>query len=177
MSPTKRKKNDKVTMINFGVLFCTVFSLIYVVGLLLVAGFARGGQAGLASLQGSLQNCNNSEFTTGDDAIVTPTMVAPDNANNIGSGTIISIDDGGFGVKQVDLALSGPMILVVKNQGVNPHSFVIDELQINSGEIAPGQAKSIVLKDLPMEPRTYDFYSNIGKDNGSQFGGTITVIK
>ena len=60
------------------------------------------------------------------------------------------------------------IVFNLKNLGFTTHSFVVEELGINSGVIPPGVSKTITFSTE--EPGEYEFYCNIGshRDNGME---------
>ena len=174
---SRRKKIDKTSAVNFGVIFCTVFSLIYVVGLLLVASFAGGSRAGLASISAPFQRAVCSQISKDNNASATPEMIFPAAYNGAGVDDVITVDDGGYNQKLVTVSIKNSRALEISNQGVNPHSFVIRDLNIDSGPIAPGSSKIVVLEGMGSDIRNYDFYSNIGRDDTFLFGGVVEAVE
>lgn len=179
MSPVKRKKIDKASVVNFAVNFCAVFALIYMVMLLLVADMLGGAsQAGLAAVSFPLQNeCSCGGDAAGDSQTQTPTTLFPVAAPESGSYLQLAVDDGGFSLKQLNVSLDGPKMIEISNKGVNTHSFVIDGLSIDSGVIEPGAAKTVVLENLPQGTRNYTYYSNTAGDDKTKFSGVIAVTE
>lgn len=91
----------------------------------------------------------------------------------------IHINDNGYIENDItaNLAISKDISVTVINEGKKPHSFVIDPLKINSGEIDPGKSKTILISDIPNETISYSFYSDIDSDLNKNFRGKILVIK
>jgi hypothetical protein len=106
-----------------------------------------------------------------------PAVLFPVSADNPSESAIkIVIDDGGWAPKQIDLSLSSSRVMEITNKGVNEHSFVIDDLGIDSGAIAPGNAKTVYLQNLSSGAAYYIFYSNMGSDDGNEaFSGILTI--
>jgi plastocyanin len=63
---------------------------------------------------------------------------------------------------------------ILKNLGFTTHNFVVEELDIYSGVIPPGESKTITF--TAEEPGEYDFYCSIGnhRDNGME---GILIVK
>ena len=57
---------------------------------------------------------------------------------------------------------------VLKNLGFTTHNFVVEEIDIYSGVIPPGESKTITF--TADEPGEYDFYCSVGdhRDNGME---------
>ncbi|UMX48342.1 MAG: cupredoxin domain-containing protein [Candidatus Nealsonbacteria bacterium DGGOD1a] len=171
------KKIDKMAMVGFAANFCAVFSLIYIVALLLVANIFGSNRAAMASLAQPIANSACSAVAGEPLAAAIPAILFPVSADNPSESVIkISIDDGGWTPKEIDLSLSSARTVEISNKGVNPHSFVIDGLGIDSGEIAPGAAKTVFLQNLSGEAAIYPFYSNISGDDKEKFSGQITIL-
>lgn len=72
-----------------------------------------------------------------------------------------------------------PIELTIENQGMKPHSFVIDELKINSGPIAPGKQATVTV--LSNRIRTYTnggafpFYSDVSGDKDAGLTGNLSI--
>lgn len=172
-----KKKIDKMAAIGVAADFCAIFALIFVVSLLLVANALGGGRSGMAQISLPLQKACLCQ--TGVDACSVSTLPAvlfPVSADNPAEGSIkLSMDDSGFSPKSLDVASSSNLVAEITNKGVNPHSFVIDDLGIDSGAIAPGQTKTIALENLSAGKGTYTYYSNVGGDNRDTFNGVMTA--
>ncbi|OQY97296.1 MAG: hypothetical protein B6D41_03735 [Chloroflexi bacterium UTCFX4] len=68
--------------------------------------------------------------------------------------------------------------LTIENQGAQPHSFVIDELKINSGPIEPGKQATVTI--VSNRIRTYSnggalpFYSDMPGDKDAGLVGNLS---
>lgn len=89
----------------------------------------------------------------------------------------IAVNDNGFVPSGFGLRSGSPASIVIKNTGKMPHSFVSDQLNINSGPILAGQTKTIKIQQLPNEIAEYDFYSNMPGDDQRLFSGIIMVLQ
>jgi hypothetical protein len=172
-----KRKIDKMAAISVAAEFCAIFALIFVVSLLVIANTLGGARAGLA--QASLPLQNNCSCQSGVDTCsvsTLPVVLFPVSADNPAEGSIkILMDDGGFNPKTLDVASSSNLVAEITNKGVNPHSFVIDDLGIDSGAIQPGQTKAVALENLGAGKGTYIYYSNIDGDHHDVFSGTMTA--
>ena len=71
-----------------------------------------------------------------------------------------------------------PIALTIENQGTKPHSFVIDEMKINSGPIEPGKQGNVTI--LSNRIRTYTnggalpFYSDVSGDKDAGLTGNLS---
>lgn len=177
MPTAKHKKLDKMTMINFAANFCAVFALIYIVALLMLANSFGTNRAQLAALSQANPNTACSAVPEDTLAAAVPVVLFPVSAENPSESAIrIAVDDGGWTPKQIDISLSSARVVEVANNGVNPHSFVIDELGVDSGAIMPGATKTIFLQNLSGEAAIYPFYSNTAGDSPEKFSGQITIL-
>lgn len=178
----KTKKSDRSITISFFINFCSVFALIVTVGMLLLVDTFGGNRQGLASASMPLQN-KSACVPAGDaktDEIPSgiPNVLFPESSNDPSEAvTKITVDDGGWTPNRIDLSLVSARTLEITNAGVNPHSFVIDGAGIDSGEIAPGATKTMVLNNLSEDVKDYTYYSNIDSAGKGKFSGIISVSK
>ena len=182
MPTSKTKKIDRSAAVSFFVNFCAVFALIGTVGMLLVVESFGGNRAGMASASASLQGkgaCVPAvDAVARDVASGIPSVLFPVSSNDPSEAiTKITVDDGGWTPNRIDLSLASARTLEITNAGVNPHSFVIDGAGIDSGAIAPGVAKTMVLNNLSDEVKDYTYYSNMDSDGKGKFSGIISVSK
>jgi len=176
MKNLKTKKIGKDELVGFAAIFCAIFSLIYIVGLLLVANIFNKPQMSLAkvalpvrdscSCKGTVEACSLSAL---------PAVLFPVGAESPNETAIkLAMDDAGYVQKQLDIALSSSRLVQITNNGVNPHSFVIDELGINSGEILPGQSRTLRLENMD-DAASYLYYSNVSGDPREKFSGVVAA--
>ena len=95
----------------------------------------------------------------------------------------IRISDNGFiddGFDEIGLLANGGQNIkfIISNTGEKEHSFVVDELNIDSGLIAPKETKILHFEKIPNESKNYTFYSSVEDDaiNGL-FQGMIMILK
>ena len=183
MPTSKTKKIDKSAAVSFFVNFCAVFALISTVGMLLIVdAFGKNGAtmaSALSPLQGKTTCAPAAEAVATDIPSTIPSVLFPVSANDPSETiTKLTVDDGGWTPKQIDLTLASSRTLEITNGGANPHSFVVDSIGIDSGEIAPGVTKTLTLNNLSTETRNYTFYSGVNGDNDKdQLKGTISITK
>jgi hypothetical protein len=174
MKTSKNKQTEKFAIFGFIANFCAVFALIYVVALLLAANMIGGSAAGLAAVSAPLKETCSCQTATDACSASFPTVLFPESAQNpVETDTQLIVDDSGFLPKELDLSLSSLRVVEVSNKGVNRHSFVIDELGVDTGPIEPGSSKTVRLDNLGAAKDSYIFYSNTGKDNKNNFRGTL----
>lgn len=91
----------------------------------------------------------------------------------------IIVRDNAFEPNLLTGKVNQPLELTVENQGTKPHSFVIDELKLNTGPIEPG--KQATLTVLGNKIRTYTnggayiFYSDVAGDNAAGLTGNLSI--
>jgi len=175
MVNNKNKEFDKAAALNNAVNFCAIFSLVFVVGLLLIAN-AMGGNQSRASLMAALQNCSGTAVTVNDSQSLDPSVLFPTLAEeDLGPAVGVVMDDGGYAQKELNISFTGTKTIEIENKGSMPHSFVVDGLNIDSGEIEPGQTGTVVLENLSNEVKNYTYYSNVIGDDKESFSGVIMV--
>jgi|GEM_PF-818180 len=174
---TKRKHIDKLTAVGFLANLCAILALAIAVGMMVVLNMFGGRGVGLASISSPLQNscsCKNTNdmcsLTAMPSVLFPITSEAP-----LETPAAISMDDSGFSKASIDMTYSSSKKMEIANKGVNPHSFVIEELGVDSGPIKPGETKTIILENLPSVGQDYVFYSNIPGDAKEKFSGTIVI--
>lgn len=174
--PKKKKIADKFEIFSFAVNFCAIFSLILIVGLLIVAqNFS--GQAGLAAVS-RFYSANECSCDTANDScpLAVPAVLFPVSADNPLEDSIeISMDDGGFFTKELNLSVSSSRTLEIYNKGVNIHSFKVPDLGIDTGIIIPGETKTVVLENLPQNKDVLEYRSGIADDDPEKFSGIIIL--
>ena len=89
----------------------------------------------------------------------------------------IAIGDKGFVDKGFQIFGQDKVIVHIANNGTSPHSFVIDKLNINSGDIPAGQTRDVLVNPLANESAMYDYYSLSGNDSKNVFAGVMMVVK
>ena len=65
--------------------------------------------------------------------------------------------------------------VTLENGGALDHTFLIDELAVNSGTVSPGQSGTISF--TPSKAGTYTFYCNIAGHKEGGMVGTLTVTE
>lgn len=178
MSSKKSKQFDRAAAISFFVDFCAMFSLILIVGLLTAAnsfGGASGGAASLSRAMGTSLNCSCPAPTDCGFSPIAPAVLFPASSPQpLEAALEISVDEGGFSSRELNLSFSSSRTLRVVNKGVRNHSLAIDALGLNSGIIVPGQSVTVVLENSGDQGREMTFYSDMPGDTGENFWGTIT---
>lgn len=167
-------------LLSFILNFCLTFSLIYVVSILFFLGIGRSDNASRCPIYSSGFPFDNMQFEDekesggrieeGDDA-------ADDSDEDFEVEESVEINDLGFTIKGFQVWASDIVNITVSNTGSKAHSFVIDELNIDSGIIGAGESKLVRIESLPNEEKIYNFYSNASDDKANGFGGIMLVSK
>jgi len=89
----------------------------------------------------------------------------------------LAIEDNGFSPTGIQIYANQSNSLTIANNSNQPHSFVIDELKINTGLIQPGQTKNVVIDQDFAESTVYNFYSDAAGDDKTTFGGVLMILK
>lgn len=89
----------------------------------------------------------------------------------------VEISDETFSPVGIHISLNELAGISVANRGEKPHSFVIDELDIDSGPIEPGQTKELELSQNIRSAASFTFYSNAEGDDPQIFKGILMVTK
>lgn len=161
------KQNNNWIVITFAVNFCLTLTTLYLVGIMFWVGLYKFNPVGQASSSQSEALCAQNQDQAG---AVKATV------NQIKIRELAS--DTGFSPKSETYVASdnSDTVLTVENMGFREHSFVIDEVNLDTGLIAPGSSKDINLGNFPFDlGKTYTFYSNAAGDNKDDFSGVLTV--
>jgi heme/copper-type cytochrome/quinol oxidase subunit 2 len=89
-----------------------------------------------------------------------------------GSQVEIEILDGAFQPNALLLRANRDVMLTLVNRGTMVHSFNIDELNIRTGDIQPGQSVTVTIN---AKPGTYSFYSAVGGQPEPGMTGKFTI--
>lgn len=168
----EEKKMELYLIMSFVINFCAAFILIWTVGLLFyieVGSFNRA-KCGNAAYQ----NINPFEQLRMEDEKDTQ---EPDVAKSESEPEIINVEvnDNGFLSKGFQASSFNAVTIVFVNNGTKAHSFVIDELDVDSGAVESGQTKTITIRSLPQENKVYNFYSGVSGDREAGFSGLMMV--
>jgi uncharacterized cupredoxin-like copper-binding protein len=88
------------------------------------------------------------------------------------SGSVIDLVDIAFSPNAFTIAANTPTLVRLVNQGVAVHNFNIDELNVHSGDIQPGQATAVTI-NAPIG--TYTYSCSIPGHRGAGMVGILTV--
>jgi len=131
-------------------------------------GFTDGGEilkyTGITAVEGYAFAVPTADAGT---AAATPEAAATD-----GSAVTVKLEDVAFDQTEITIAADTDVTFVFDNVGALPHDFVIDELSVNSGVVAPGGNASVVI-NAPAGTYTY-YCSQVGHREAGMVG-TLTV--
>lgn len=174
LKSTKAKKITLYESACFFVNFCAGFVLVFTFTLL-AFGNLIGGRNIAATLSDTGGGCIADTRSCEVEA-TTPAVLYPVTAGEPNEGAMaILMDDGGYSQKKFELSPLMPILIEITNKGVNDHSFVIDDLGIDSGAIKPGETRMMVLNSFEDVPQVYTFYSNLSGDDVTKFSGRFVV--
>lgn len=175
LKSTKAKKITSYEAACFFVNFCAIFTLVFTFSLLAL-GNSLGGRNTAATVSGTDSMCSANSCLCDTEAADEPAVLYPVTAGEPNEGAVsIVVDDSGYSQKKFELTPLMPILIEITNKGVNDHSFVIDELGIDSGKINPGETRKMVLKKFDDVPQVYIFYSNLASDDVDKFSGRFVV--
>jgi nitrite reductase (NO-forming) len=87
-----------------------------------------------------------------------------------GGGSAVSLEDIVFDPKELTIAANTDVTISLSNKGVTIHNFNIDELNIHSGDVAPGASGSVKIN---AKPGDYQYYCNIP---GHKAAGMVGIL-
>jgi len=107
----------------------------------------------------------------GDDE-TDATPVADTGGGDAAAAQEVALVDIAFEPPELTIAANTDVTINLVNSGVLPHSFDIDALGINSGEIAAGQSGTVTINAAP---GTYEYYCIVPGHKEAGMVGTLTV--
>jgi len=84
----------------------------------------------------------------------------------------VEMVDINFNPKELTIPAGTDVQVTLKNDGALPHNFNIDELNIHSGDVQPGQTMAVTVN---AQPGSYTYYCNIPGHREAGMEGTLTV--
>lgn len=170
-------KTKKISAYESACLFinlCAIATLVFTFAIIAIGNIVGPGDAVAAVCQPVMSVPTGEPSVT--DALESPTVLYPVTASAPNEGAIkITVNDGGYLQKKLVLTPEVPTYLEITNKGVNDHSFVIDELGVDSGVIKPGETRAISLPSLENKAQNYVFYSNLAGDGNEVFSGEFII--
>jgi nitrite reductase (NO-forming) len=88
-----------------------------------------------------------------------------------GQQTVEMIDIN-FNPKEITIPANTDVTINLTNTGAAVHNFTIDELNVSSGDYAPGQTGTVTINAAP---GTYQYYCSIPGHKEAGMVGTLTV--
>ena len=168
----EEKKAELYLVLSFIINFCVAFTLIWTVGILFI--LEVGGASKKECGSTAYKNFNPFEQLRAEDESSAQKTETKDSE---GDSDIVSVDvnDNGFLSKGFQVNSSDQITIIFANKGAKAHSFVIDEMDIDSGAVESGQTKTITISNLPQENKVYNFYSGVNGDKELGFSGLMMV--
>jgi uncharacterized cupredoxin-like copper-binding protein len=101
-------------------------------------------------------------------------MASPASCAPAASGTGLQVQAGDLFFKPATLALPAntSVTITITNGGALPHNFNIDQLNIHTPDIAPGQSAQVTVKGAA---GTYQYYCSIPGHKQAGMVGTLTI--
>jgi uncharacterized cupredoxin-like copper-binding protein len=87
-------------------------------------------------------------------------------------GPVIVLVDVAFSPRGFSIPANAPTVVTLVNRGAVAHNFTIDELNVRSGDLRPGQATTVTV-DAPAG--AYAYYCAIPGHRQAGMVGTLTV--
>jgi len=155
-------------------LFATAIALS--LGLVLVV--AAQDQA--TPTEGAATPCASPQPATGGTPTVVATMAGTETATPVGSNACgpaagqmtIEMIDINFNPKELTIPANTDVTINLTNNGVSPHNFNVDELNVHSGDYAAGQTGTVTINAAP---GSYQYYCSIPGHKEAGMVGTLTV--
>jgi len=152
---TATNKNSKISAYESTSLFitlCAIAALVFIVAIITMFNSTLTPNNPTIDSNPTINSSPQEPITESSPVLYPITAGAPN------EGAIeIAVDDSGYTPKTLILTPSVSTYLEITNKGVNNHSFVIDELTIDTGEIKPGETRTLILPNLPNESYEYVF--------------------
>ena len=181
-------KTKMYLIVSFILNFCLTFTLIWTVSILFIVGYLRvpstggclvGGDSSQKTLFNNLKDNPDANVASDDtDSGLGADDTVPQETWNIEQ--TVDVNDSGFLTKGFYAPFGYDVKLTVMNSGMKPHSFVLEDFSVDTGDIAPGASKVVDFK-LPndlnsrMQEKVYNFYSGSDGDKANGFGGVLII--
>jgi Cupredoxin-like domain len=102
------------------------------------------------------------------------TPIAASEARNVVGRVTIELTDRGFIPSRFENAVNSDIEITLVNTGTRPHSFTIDELDVDV-MVQPGERTTFTLESPP-RLKQYIYYSNTPEDKALGMKGTMTIF-
>lgn len=103
-----------------------------------------------------------------------PDQILPEQKQN--KTVEIAVSEDGFSPSGFHINLNQFATVSIANTGEKPHSFVVDELGIDTGLIEPGQTKKFEFGKDIKSAESFKFYSNAEGDDKEKIIGSILIF-
>jgi len=97
---------------------------------------------------------------------------APPSSAGQGATVVVVMVDISFQPKEITIAANTDVAVSLPNQGAAVHNFNVDELNIHSGDVQPGQTGSVTINAAPGD---YQYYCSIPGHKEAGMVGTLHV--
>ena len=115
-----------------------------------------------------------STASTSSSSAAAPTAAPSTGSSNGGAATSLTLDleDIKFSTDSMTIPANTDVTLTITNKGATVHNFNIDSLDIHSGDMNPGETKTITIN---APAGSYEYYCNIPGHKEAGMDGTLTV--
>jgi uncharacterized cupredoxin-like copper-binding protein len=112
------------------------------------------------------------EAATPEPGAEEATPVSDTGGGDMATTQDVTLVDIAFQPAELTIPANTDVTINLTNQGALPHSFDIDELGVNSGDIAAGQSGTVTINAAP---GTYQYYCAVPGHKEAGMVGTLTV--
>lgn len=158
----EEKKVSLYLLLSFILNFCLTFTIIWTLGILLYLNIK------LDEIRSACPKCASC-------SVAAPKVEEPVIVARTQKSIDIEVSDNGFTNNSIAANTTDDVTIVLRNTGTKPHSFVIDDLGLDSQLVEGGNFKVIVVDSLPERTAAYTFYSNAPDDEVGVFSGVLNV--
>jgi hypothetical protein len=102
------------------------------------------------------------------------TPIAPSEARNVVGHVTIELTDRGFIPSRFENAINSNVEITLVNTGTRPHTFTIDELDVDV-MVQPGETKMVTIVKPPRLGQ-FIYYSNTPEDKALGMKGIMTIF-
>jgi Cupredoxin-like domain len=101
------------------------------------------------------------------------TPIPPSEARNVVGRLRMELTDRGFIPSRFECAINEDIVITLVNTGARPHTFTIDELDVNV-PVQPGETKVITIR--PHRLGHYIYYSDTPEDRALGMKGIMSIF-
>lgn len=115
-------------------------------------------------------------FTTSSDS--SDTTTAPTSESDVEEAVsfAINLDEYSFSPNVLQASPGEVIMVKLTNRGKTAHNFVVDELNIDSGLLSPGETKTITIT-APNQSDTYAVYCGVGNHRDLGMAANLTILE